>query len=126
MSIPIQSYGLHQLPHPQKHIPENNKIETSYFQKLFTEELAGPTSLKISKHADKRLAAREVTISPEQWKKIDEQIKSAKKKGVNESLVLTDKAALIVSAKNETVITAMNRQEANGQIFTNINGTIVL
>ncbi|WP_306301209.1 flagellar protein [Thalassobacillus sp. C254] len=91
MSIPIQSYGLHQLPHPQNHIPENNKIETSYFQKLFTEELAGPTSLKISKHADKRLAAREVTISPEQWKKIDEQIKNAKKKGVNESLVLTDK-----------------------------------
>ena len=46
--------------------------------------------------------------------------------GVKESLVLVDDAALIVSAKNNTVITAMNRAEATAQIFTNINGTILM
>ena len=50
----------------------------------------------------------------------------AKKLGVKESLVLLDDAALIVSAKNQTVITAMDRKEAMSQIFTNINGTIVM
>ena len=54
-----------------------------------------------------------------------ESIRS-KKKGVNESLVIVNNAALIVSAKNETVITAMNLQEASNQIFTNINGAIIV
>lgn len=36
------------------------------------------------------------------------------------------KQRLIVSAKNNTVITAMDRKEAQTQIFTNINGTIIL
>ena len=37
-----------------------------------------------------------------------------------------DQAAFIVSAKNATVITAMDRTEAKDQLFTNIDGTIVL
>jgi len=39
---------------------------------------------------------------------------------------LMDQAALIVSAKNSTVITAMDRIEAKDQLFSNIDGTIVL
>ena len=50
----------------------------------------------------------------------------ARQKGVNQPLVLMDQAALIVSAKNATVITAMDRTEAKQQLFTNIDGTIVL
>ncbi|CAH0256706.1 hypothetical protein [Peribacillus sp. Bi134] len=46
--------------------------------------------------------------------------------GVNESLIITKNAALIVSPKNNMVITVMNREEATSQIFTNINGTIIL
>ena len=46
--------------------------------------------------------------------------------GVTDSLVLTKEAALVVSAKNNTVITAMGRDEASSQIFTNINGTILI
>ena len=57
---------------------------------------------------------------------IGEKVKEAKTMGVKESLVLVDDAALIVSAKNNTVITAMNRAEATAQIFTNINGTILM
>ncbi|WP_390883495.1 hypothetical protein [Heyndrickxia oleronia] len=54
------------------------------------------------------------------------KVSEAKRKGVNESLVIVNNAALIVSAKNETVITAMNLQEASNQIFTNINGAIIV
>ncbi|WAA10719.1 TIGR02530 family flagellar biosynthesis protein [Fervidibacillus albus] len=82
--------------------------------------------LAISKHAKERLQQRNIDISEANWDKISEKIKQAKDMGVNESLVLLKNAALIVSAKNETVITAMNRQEATKQIFTNINGTIII
>ena len=61
-----------------------------------------------------------------EWMRIATKVDEAKKKGVNESLVLTSNAAMIISAKNNTVITAMNRKEATEQIFTNIDGTIIL
>jgi flagellar operon protein len=53
-------------------------------------------------------------------------VQEARKMGVNDSLVLLTDAALIISAKNNTVITAMGREEASSQIFTNINGTILM
>ncbi len=82
--------------------------------------------LLISKHASQRLEQRGIVIDEEKWKQIEEKVKQAKKMGVKESLVLLNDAALIVSAKNNTVITAMNRKEATEQIFTNINGTIIM
>ncbi|MFF2854961.1 hypothetical protein [Peribacillus sp. NPDC058002] len=46
--------------------------------------------------------------------------------GVTEFLIIIDNEALIVSTKNNKVITVMNRDVATSPIFTNINGTIVL
>jgi flagellar operon protein len=82
--------------------------------------------LKISKHAEKRLEEREILINAKQWKKIEDKVSQAKLMGVQESLVVTNDAALIISVKNNTVITAMDRVEAESQIFTNINGTILI
>ncbi len=84
------------------------------------------TELKVSKHANQRLIERNIVISDSQWQLIHDKVEEARAKGVKDSLVLMDQAALIVSAKNATVITAMDRKEANDQLFTNIDGTIVL
>jgi flagellar operon protein len=84
------------------------------------------SQLTISKHANERLQQRGIQITENRWKQIESKVREAKKMGVRDSLVLLDDAALIVSAKNNTVITAMDRQEALTQIFTNINGTIVM
>ncbi len=85
-----------------------------------------PEKLTISKHAKERMSQRGIQIDEAKWGQIQEKVNEAKKMGVKDSLVLLQDAALIVSAKNNTVITAMDRQEATAQIFTNINGTIVL
>ncbi|MBD7983534.1 flagellar protein [Sporosarcina sp. Sa2YVA2] len=85
-----------------------------------------PQELKISKHATDRLRERNIHISEVEWAHITDKVNEAKVKGIKESLVLMDQAALIVSAKNSTVITAMDRMEAKDQLFTNIDGTIVL
>ena len=84
------------------------------------------TQLKISKHASARLAERNIHLTDADWRLVSDKVSEARKKGVNDSLVLMDQAALIVSAKNSTVITAMDRKEATNQLFTNIDGTIVL
>lgn len=82
--------------------------------------------LTVSKHAQLRMNQRNIDIDSTTWLKIESQVQQAKKMGVTESLVLTENAALIVSAKNNTVITALGRKEAASQIFTNINGTILV
>lgn len=88
--------------------------------------IGAANSLTISKHAKERLQQRGIYINENCWKQIETKIQEAKKMGVKDSLVLLENAALIVSAKHNTVITAMDRQEASSQIFTNINGTIIL
>lgn len=82
--------------------------------------------LIVSKHAQSRMNQRNINIDAATWNKIESQLKQARKMGVSESLVITDQAALVISAKNNTVITAMDREEASSQIFTNINGTILI
>jgi flagellar operon protein len=99
---------------------------TQDFKTIFQDTIHQQRTLTISKHANERLAQRGIHIPDQQWQKITEKVLEAKKLGVNESLVLTKHAALIVSAKNQTVITAMDRTEAKTQIFTNINGTIIV
>ncbi|THE14473.1 flagellar protein [Bacillus timonensis] len=92
----------------------------------FKETFEKETNLVISKHAQKRLDERNINIQDSKWKEIQMKITEAKTKGIRDSLVVTNNAALIVNVPNNTVITAMNRDEANSQIFTNINGTIIL
>jgi len=96
------------------------------FEETFRRELQNSQPLKVSKHAAKRIEDRSLDISLPMWQRIGQKVDEAHKKGVNDPLVLTPEVAMIVSAKNHTVITAMAREELNDQIFTNIDGTIVL
>ncbi len=103
---------------PQKVTPSHSFEET--LQQALTPKL------KVSKHAERRLAERAIEVSDAEWMRIESKIDEARTKGVKDSLVLLDNVAMIISAKNSTVITAMNRKEAANQIFTNIDGTILL
>lgn len=124
-------HRIHQLNyHPLSHIKQQTKksVESNgpSFKELLGDTIKDDTTLKVSKHAEKRLSERNIKIDQELWNKIEQKVNEAKGKGVSDSLVVTDQAALIVSAKNNTVITAMDRVEASSQIFTNINGTILI
>lgn len=112
------------LIHQKNYSSSTAKPTTSFANVLH--ELQNAPTLKISKHANERLHDRGIHISEAEWQMIAEKVDEAKVKGIKDSLVLLDQAALIVSAKNNTVITAMNRMEAKNQLFTNIDGTIVL
>lgn len=129
---PIQTLSIYRPPVNGKGMAANptNKVAKpgSFLTQL--QEQVGKTDtksgLKISKHAAERMNQRNITITPDQWSKIDQKLSEAKSMGITDSLVLTDQAAMVVSASNKTVITVMNREEASKQIFSNINGTIVL
>jgi flagellar operon protein len=120
-------HRIHQLQnHPLSFTHKKNTVGLKHAHLSFKDTLAEATALKISKHAQKRLDERNISIDQNRWSQINEKVAEAKLKGINDSLVVMDEAALIVNAKNNTVITAMDRSEASSQIFTNINGTILL
>jgi len=127
MSAKIMPHHLQQsMPKPPvKRSVSENKTENS-FQNLLASKIDDQQKLKISKHAEQRLMDRGIEVSGDVWKEIYSKVKEAKQKGVQDSLVLTNEAAFVVSAKNETVITAMDREEAASQLFTNINGAIII
>ncbi len=83
-------------------------------------------TLKFSKHADERLQNRNINLTLEQIERLTEGTKRANEKGINESLLLMDNLAFIVSTKNNTVITAMDSTNTNEKIFTNIDGAVIV
>lgn len=124
----MKQIQFHRLPaiQPQGQLSKGQaKISRNHFKTTFQEVLA-EKALKMSKHATKRLEERAISFTDAEWVDIEDKVNEAKQKGVQSSLLLTKDAALIISVKNNTVITAMNREEAAAQIFTNIDGTIIL
>lgn len=99
---------------------------TSPFADQLKQAMNQQSGLTASKHAIKRMEERGIHLDEGSWSKLEEKVIEAKKLGLKESLVLMKNSAFIVSANNQTIITAMSRKEASEQIFTNITGTIVL
>jgi flagellar operon protein len=120
--ITIQHVPFHPALTPKQPVKDAQSKST------FLEHLqqAKQQELKISRHASERMQERNIEISKDEWQHVTSRVMEARDKGVKQPLVLLDQAALIVSAKNATVITAMDRQEAKSQLFTNIDGTIVI
>lgn len=82
--------------------------------------------LKFSAHATQRLQERNIKFDPAMMNKINDAVDKASAKGVEDTLVLTNDAALIVNVKNRTVVTAMDKAQLNGNVFTNIDGAVII
>ncbi|MBP2077662.1 TIGR02530 family flagellar biosynthesis protein [Oceanobacillus polygoni] len=119
-------HRIHQVPQHALQFPTIKSHESKQSSISFKDILSQEQGLKISKHASQRLTERNIQIDDQQWQMIGEKVREAKKKGITDSLVVMNNAALLVNAKNHTVVTAMDRQEATSRIFTNINGTILM
>jgi flagellar operon protein len=82
--------------------------------------------LKFSAHASQRLRDRNIILDPPSMERINRAVDRAELKGVQDTLILTQDAALIVNIKNRTVVTALDRKSTEGNIFTNIDGAVII
>lgn len=82
--------------------------------------------LTFSKHAIQRLDARQIEVSPQLVEKMSDAVDKAGSKGVTEALILNGSTAFIVNVPNRTVVTSMNGGEMKENIFTNIDGAVIL
>ncbi len=90
------------------------------------EDVATEGSLKFSKHAGERLRQRNITLSDEQMKRLQDGARKAEEKGIKESLVIMDSLSFIVNTGNNTVITAMEQSSDADNIYTNIDGAVII
>ncbi len=84
------------------------------------------SELKFSKHAAMRLTDRNISLSEEQSERLENGVIKASEKGIRESLVIVDSLAFIVNVPNKTVVTAMDQTESNDNIYTNIDGAVIM
>lgn len=82
--------------------------------------------LKFSNHAVDRMQSRGISYGEEDIKRLNEAVAKAAEKGSKDTLILMNESALIVSVKNNTVVTVMDKNSLKENVFTNIDSTIVM
>lgn len=98
---------------------------TPSFKQVLNDKVAAhDTDIKFSSHAEKRLASRDIELTPEIMQRLKDAVAKAKEKGSNETLMIFDNFSLIVSVKNNTVITAVDKSGMKENVFTNIDSAV--
>lgn len=100
------------------------------FQEILQQKQAGVSrstgSLRFSKHAANRLSDRNIELTTAQMQRLNDGARKAGEKGIQESLVIVDELAFIVNIPNNTVVTAMDQTETTDNVFTNIDGAVIM
>lgn len=109
---------------------DTSKVTQKNFNKSFADilekQIPKNEGLNFSKHARLRMQQRDMKLSEEQMGKLSTAVKKAQEKGVRDTLILMDRMAFIVNISKSTVITAMKDQDIEGNIFTDIDGAVVI
>lgn len=107
----------------QQHINKKKKNQGISFDKLLEQKSNSlEKELKFSKHAKERIESRNLKLNEEDIEKISQAMNKAKEKGINNSLIVTDKAVYIANINSRTIITAMEGMK--DRVFTNVDGVI--
>lgn len=85
-----------------------------------------PNGLRFSNHAIERMQTRGIRFSPEDMGKIQNAVAKAAGKGSKDTLLITDTAALVVSVKDNTVVTVMDKASMKENVFTKIDSTVMV
>ncbi|MEE4254002.1 MAG: TIGR02530 family flagellar biosynthesis protein [Desulfuromusa sp.] len=81
--------------------------------------------VKFSKHATDRMQSRGINFSSNQMQRLESAVSQVNAKGGRESLVMLDNTALVVSVKNDTVVTVVDRDQLKNNVFTNIDSAVI-
>lgn len=110
---------------PLQQKPATGQTSNSPFAQVLDQKLPSQ-GVKFSQHAQDRLRARNISFSANDLANLEGAVNSVAQKGGKESLVMMGDSALVVSIKNRTVVTAMDRTQMKGNVFTNIDSAVVI
>lgn len=82
--------------------------------------------VKFSKHAMERLNSRNIELTDDELSRINTGVDKAKSKGVRDALIMMDNKVFIASVSNKTIITAAMDEQLKDNVFTNIDGAVIV
>lgn len=83
------------------------------------------TGVKFSRHAAERMNSRGIQFNPQQMERLQNAMDQVSSKGGRESLIMLDDTALVVSVRNDTVVTVVGKDQLQNNIFTNIDSAVI-
>ncbi|MDD3429677.1 MAG: flagellar protein [Oscillospiraceae bacterium] len=126
MSVPITT-GTPQLqPNTTAATGQDTLQSGTSFKDLLAQQLSQNSNVQFSKHAVSRVIERGIELTGEGLERLNEGVKIAQQKGLNDTLILIDRTAFIVNAQNNKVITTVSENDLKGNVFTNIDGTVIV
>jgi flagellar operon protein len=81
--------------------------------------------VQFSNHAVQRLQRRGIEVAPGTLQRLDEGVDRAARKGARDAVVFVEGTAFVVSVRNKTVITAVDRDHMRDHVFTNIDSAVI-
>ncbi|HHW60564.1 MAG TPA: flagellar protein [Syntrophomonadaceae bacterium] len=100
------------------------KTPAASFDKILQQEMN--SGLKFSRHARQRMQSRNIELDSHELERLHSGVNKAREKGSRDSLILMDNLALVVSVKNNTVITAVDGENLRENVFTNIDSAVIV
>lgn len=97
------------------------------FQEILQDQLEIPKTPEFSKHAAQRVAQRGIELSVSSMARLSQGVQMAAQKGIaGDTLILIDQTAFLVNIQNNKIITTFQSGELNGNVFTDIDGTVII
>lgn len=109
----------------KSNLTNSQNVNQKTFEEVF-QNVQSNDDVKFSKHAKERIESRNIEIKIDDMKKINSAVDKAKSKGVNTALILMRDTAFIANTKNKTIITTVTKEQLKENIFTNIDGAVII
>ncbi len=112
--------------HAAKSVNNQGQGQNVDFKTLLEQKLQTKSQVTFSKHAQQRVYDRQIDVSAPMLGKLNDAISKAREKGVKDALILNGDTMFIVNTTSNTVVTALKGNEMQNNVFTNIDGTVII
>ena len=100
--------------------------QQSTFGAMLQEKAKAAQGINFSKHAMARAEQRGIALTPDLADKLADSVEKAREKGATNLLAFDSTQAFIINIPYGRVITTMTQDEMKENIFTNIDGAVIL
>lgn len=101
-------------------------VSGNSFQDILSQRISATQPLTFSKHAQARTEQRGISLSETDMTKLSDAVGKARDKGLTDTLVFMNNTAFIVNVPSKVVVTVVDSGESGGNVFTNIDGAVIV
>ena len=118
--------GVSQVERVQQVSPANRTAGGQFGALLQQEIRVAEPAISFSKHAQNRAAERGIEVDDALMDQLADSVERAQAKGATNILAFDATRAFIINVPHGRVITTMSQEEMEENIFTNIDGAVLL